>query len=58
MVQHIIQTNMQMLKCFEATTKDGQTVRIFAKDALDAHQKLKELYGPRNVPFLPRMIPS
>jgi hypothetical protein len=50
--------NMQMLKCFEATTKDGQTVRIFAKDALDAHQKLKELYGPRNVPFLPRMIPS
>ena len=47
-----------MLKCFETTTKDGQTVRIYAKDSLEAHHKMKELYGPRNVPFIPKMIPS
>jgi hypothetical protein len=47
-----------MLKCFETTTRDGQIVRVYAKDVFDAHQKMKELYGPRNVPFIPKMIPS
>jgi len=47
-----------MLRCFETTTTSGQVVRVYAKDVLDAHQKLKELHGPRNVPFIPKMVPS
>jgi hypothetical protein len=47
-----------MLKCFETTTSSGQVVRVYAKDVFDAHQKLKELHGPRNVPFIPKIVPS
>lgn len=47
-----------MLKCFETTTTSGQVVRVYAKDVFEAHLKLKELYGPRNVPFIPKIIPS
>ena len=45
-------------KCYETTTTDGRVVRIYAKDVTEAHQKLKELHGPRNVPFIPKMVPS
>jgi len=45
------------LKCYETTTSDGHVVRIYAKDVMEAHQKLKELHGPRNVPFIPKMVP-
>ena len=57
MINHAMQMN-SMLKCFETTTTSGQVVRIYAKDVFDAHQKLKELHGPRNVPFIPKMVPS
>jgi len=46
------------LKCFETTTLNGKMVRVYAKDVEEAHQRLKEMYGPRNVPFLPKMVPS
>jgi hypothetical protein len=57
----MINQTMQMhnrLKCFETTTTSGQVVRVYAKDVFEAQQKLKELHGPRNVPFIPKMIPS
>ena len=57
MINHTMQMNL-ILKCFETTTRDGQIVRVYAKDVFEAHQKMKELYGPRNVPFIPKMIPS
>jgi len=57
MINHTMQIN-HMLKCFETTTGDGQIVRVYAKDVFEAQQKMKELYGPRNVPFIPKMIPS
>jgi hypothetical protein len=57
MINHTMQMNL-MLKCFETTTTSGQVVRIYAKDVFEAHQKLKELHGPRNVPFIPKMVPS
>jgi hypothetical protein len=57
MINHTMQMNL-MLKCFETTTRDGQIVRVYAKDVFEAHQKMKELYGPRNVPFIPKMIPA
>jgi hypothetical protein len=57
MINHAMQMHNR-LKCFETTTTSGQVVRVYAKDVLEAHQKLKELHGPRNVPFIPKIIPS
>jgi len=57
MINHTMQMSNR-LKCFETTTTDGKVVQVYAKDVFEAHQKLKELYGPRNVPFIPKIVPS
>ena len=57
MINHTMQMSNR-LKCFETTTTDGKVVNVYAKDVFEAHQKLKELYGPRNVPFIPKIVPS
>jgi hypothetical protein len=52
------------MKLYEATVRElgpGTTerrVRIGADSAEEAQRKLQELYGPRSVPYLPRLIAS
>jgi len=51
------------MKLWEATVRQPgpgnqeQRVRIGADTAEEARRKLQELYGPRSVPYLPRMVP-
>jgi hypothetical protein len=53
-----------IMKLWEATIREPgpgtveRQVKIGAKTAEEARQKLQELYGPRSVPYLPRMIAS
>ena len=52
------------MKLWEATIREPgpgnqeRRVKIGAETAEEARRKLQELYGPRSVPYLPRMIPS
>ena len=52
------------MKLYEATVREPgpgteeRKVRIGADSAEEARRKLQELYGPRSVPYLPRLIPS
>jgi hypothetical protein len=52
------------MKLWEATVRQPgpgtpeQRVRIGADTAEEARRKLQELYGPRSVPYLPRLVPS
>jgi hypothetical protein len=52
------------MKLYEATVREPgpgteeRKVRIGANSAEEARRKLQELYGPRSVPYLPRLIPS
>jgi hypothetical protein len=52
------------MKLYEATVREPgpgteeRRVRIGAESAEDARRKLQELYGPRSVPYLPRLIAS
>lgn len=46
------------LKTFETTLRDGRVVRISAPNAYDARLKLQELYGPREVQYIPKMVAS
>lgn len=50
--------NCRHLKMFETTLRDGRVVRISAPNAYDARLKLQELYGVREVLYVPKMIPS
>ena len=46
---------------YEATVKTptGETKdRVYAKDVQEAKQLLEQRHGPRNVPYIPHMIPS
>jgi hypothetical protein len=45
------------LRLYETTLRNGQTVRIMATDHYEARKKLQELYGTREVSYLPKMIP-
>lgn len=53
-----------IMKLYEATVREPgpgteeRKVRIGADSAEEARRKLQELYGPRSVPYLPRLIPS
>ena len=53
-----------IMKYYEATIREPgpgteeRRVRIGADSAEEARRKLQELYGPRSVPYLPRLIPS
>jgi hypothetical protein len=52
------------MKLYEATIREpgpGSTerqVRISAESAEQARRLLQQLYGPRSVPYLPRMVPG
>lgn len=40
-------------------TPDGDKKdRVWAKDLQEARQLLEQRHGPRNVPFIPHIIPS
>jgi len=41
---------------FETTLRDGRIVRIMANSSQEAREKLQELYGRRNVPYLPKIV--
>jgi len=46
---------------YEATvrTPQGDTKdRVYAKDLTEAKQLLEQRHGPRNVPYVPKIIPS
>lgn len=46
---------------FEATvrTKSGETKdRVYADNAQEAKRLLEQRHGPRNVPYIPHIIPS
>lgn len=45
------------MKTFETTLRAGRVVKIMANSSTEAREKLQELYGRRNVPYLPKMIP-
>ena len=45
---------------YEATVKTPsgeQKERVFAPDAQEAKKLLEQRYGPRNVPYIPHMVP-
>ena len=52
------------MKLWEATVRqpgpgtEEIKVRIGADTAEEARRRLQELYGPRSVPYLPRLVPS
>jgi hypothetical protein len=45
------------MKTFETTLRDGRIVRIMANDAYEARKKIEELYGHRQCPTLPKIVP-
>jgi hypothetical protein len=52
------------MKLYEATVRDPgpgteeRRVRIAAHSAEEARRLLQQLYGPRSVPYLPRLRPG
>ena len=43
----------------EVRTPDGpKKDRVFAQDAREAKQLFEQRHGPRNVPYIPHIIPS
>ena len=52
------------MKLYEATIREPgpgtqeRVVRIGANNAEEARRLLQQLYGPRSVPYLPRLVPS
>ena len=52
------------MKLYEATIREPgpgteeRKVRIGAESAEEARRLLQQLYGPRSVPYLPRVVPS
>ena len=46
---------------YETTVKTAQGEvkdRVFAKDVSEAKQLFEQRHGPRNVPYIPKVIPS
>jgi hypothetical protein len=51
----------QVMPMYEATvrTPQGDTKdRVYAKDLKEAKQLFEQRHGPRNVPYVPKIIPS
>ena len=54
----------KIMKLYEATIREPgpgteeRKVRIGAESAEEARRLLQQLYGPRSVPYLPRVVPS
>jgi len=52
------------MKLYEATIREPgpgteeRKVRIGAESAEEARRLLQQLYGPRSVPYLPRLVPG
>jgi hypothetical protein len=54
----------KIMKLYEATVRDPgpgteeRKVRIGADSAEEARRLLQQLYGPRSVPYLPKLVAS
>jgi hypothetical protein len=51
------ETNMPMYETKVKTPTGEQTERVYAPDAQEAKKLLEQKFGPRNVPFIPHMVP-
>ena len=54
-------TRRKRMPMYEATvrTPQGETKdRVYAKDLTEAKQLFEQRHGPRNVPYVPKIIPS
>jgi hypothetical protein len=47
-----------MYEAVVRTPQGDSKDRVFAKDMQEARQLLEQRHGPRNVPYLPKIIPS
>jgi len=50
--------NMPMYETEVRTPNGTQKDRVFAANAQEAKRLLEQRHGPRNVPYIPHMIPS
>ena len=52
------------MKLYEATIRDPgpgtdeRTVRVGANSAEEARRLLQQMYGPRSVPYMPKLVPG
>ena len=49
---------MPMYETTVRTLEGEKKDKVFAPNAQEAKQLFEQRYGPRNVPFIPHMIPS
>jgi hypothetical protein len=49
---------MPMYEAVVRTPQGDTKDRVYAKDMQEARHLLEQRHGPRNVPFLPKIIPS
>jgi len=49
---------MPMYEAVVRTPQGDSKDRVFAKDLAEARQLFEQRHGPRNVPYLPKIIPS
>ena len=50
--------NMPMYETTVRTPNGDTKDRVYAKDLTEAKQLFEQRYGPRNVPYVPKVIPS
>ena len=49
---------MPMYEAVVRTPEGPKTERVYAQNAQEAKKLLEQRHGPRNVPYIPHMIPS
>jgi len=49
---------MPMYEATVRTPEGDKKDRVWARDLIEARTLLEQRYGPRNVPFIPHIIPS
>jgi hypothetical protein len=49
---------MPMYETTVRTPNGDKKDRVYAKDLQEARQLLEQRHGPRNVPYIPHIIPS
>ena len=49
---------MPMYEATVRTPEGDKKDRVYAKDLQEARQLLEQRHGPRNVPYIPHIIPS
>jgi hypothetical protein len=52
-----MENNMPMYETTVKTPNGEQKERVFASNAQEAKKLLEQRFGPRNVPYIPHMIP-